>query len=109
MHAHIKATESTILLLSLSTGSGTLLPRPHTHTHTRYLRLPSLGAHDTSTGTTTASAAPDTSPGIPAAVTHTERAPPHEAEAEANPHPSMTRHKNLQPSCPQWDLEPNST
>ncbi|RNC35958.1 hypothetical protein TcCL_Unassigned01105 [Trypanosoma cruzi] len=29
MHAHIKATESVILMLSLSTGSGTLLPRPH--------------------------------------------------------------------------------
>ncbi|ESS61499.1 hypothetical protein TCDM_10904 [Trypanosoma cruzi Dm28c] len=34
MHAHIKATESVILMLSLSTGSRTLLPRPHTHTHT---------------------------------------------------------------------------
>ncbi|KAF5215720.1 hypothetical protein ECC02_010620 [Trypanosoma cruzi] len=31
MHAHIKATESIILILSLSTGSRTLLPRPHTH------------------------------------------------------------------------------
>ncbi|RNC36419.1 hypothetical protein TcCL_Unassigned00597, partial [Trypanosoma cruzi] len=31
MHAHIKATESVILMLSLSTGSGTLPPRPHTH------------------------------------------------------------------------------
>ncbi|KAF5220035.1 hypothetical protein ECC02_006943 [Trypanosoma cruzi] len=34
MHAHIKATESIILMLSLSTGSRTLLPCPHTHTHT---------------------------------------------------------------------------
>ncbi|RNC52451.1 hypothetical protein TcCL_ESM10318, partial [Trypanosoma cruzi] len=33
MHAHIKATESIILMLSLSTGSRTLLPRTHTHTH----------------------------------------------------------------------------
>ncbi|RNC34232.1 hypothetical protein TcCL_Unassigned02996 [Trypanosoma cruzi] len=32
MHAHIKATERIILMLSLSTGSGTLLPRPHTRT-----------------------------------------------------------------------------
>ncbi|RNC38576.1 hypothetical protein TcCL_NonESM12167 [Trypanosoma cruzi] len=31
MHAHIKATESVILMLSLSTGSRTLRPRPHTH------------------------------------------------------------------------------
>ncbi|RNC35561.1 hypothetical protein TcCL_Unassigned01548 [Trypanosoma cruzi] len=31
MHAHIKATESIILMLSLSTGRRTLLPRPHTH------------------------------------------------------------------------------
>ncbi|KAF5214818.1 hypothetical protein ECC02_012538 [Trypanosoma cruzi] len=35
MHAHIKATESIVLMLSLSTGSRTLLPRPQTHTHTR--------------------------------------------------------------------------
>ncbi|RNC42161.1 hypothetical protein TcCL_NonESM08243 [Trypanosoma cruzi] len=28
MHAHIKATESIILILNLSTGSRTLLPRP---------------------------------------------------------------------------------
>ncbi|KAF5217003.1 hypothetical protein ECC02_010186 [Trypanosoma cruzi] len=34
MHAHIKATESIILILSLGTDSGTLLPRTHTHTHT---------------------------------------------------------------------------
>ncbi|ESS61476.1 hypothetical protein TCDM_10930 [Trypanosoma cruzi Dm28c] len=67
MHAHIKATESIILILSPSTGSRTLLPR------TRWLRLPSLGAHDTSTGTTTASPSPDNSPGLPAAVTHTEK------------------------------------
>ncbi|EKF30736.1 hypothetical protein MOQ_005446, partial [Trypanosoma cruzi marinkellei] len=33
MHAHIKATESIILILSLSTGSRTLLPRLHTKTH----------------------------------------------------------------------------
>ncbi|KAF5217544.1 hypothetical protein ECC02_009601 [Trypanosoma cruzi] len=33
MHAHIKATESIILILSLSTGSRTLLPRPRTHAH----------------------------------------------------------------------------
>ncbi|KAF5218153.1 hypothetical protein ECC02_008914 [Trypanosoma cruzi] len=32
MHAHIKATESIILMLSLSTGSRTLRPRTHTHT-----------------------------------------------------------------------------
>ncbi|KAF5220108.1 hypothetical protein ECC02_006904 [Trypanosoma cruzi] len=32
-HAHIKATEITVLMLSLSTGSRTLLPRTHTHTH----------------------------------------------------------------------------
>ncbi|ESS61753.1 hypothetical protein TCDM_10636 [Trypanosoma cruzi Dm28c] len=31
MHAHIKATESIILILSLSTRSRTLLPRTHTH------------------------------------------------------------------------------
>ncbi|RNC34772.1 hypothetical protein TcCL_Unassigned02414 [Trypanosoma cruzi] len=31
VHAHIKATESVILMLSLSTGSGTIRPRPHTH------------------------------------------------------------------------------
>ncbi|RNC36630.1 hypothetical protein TcCL_Unassigned00386 [Trypanosoma cruzi] len=31
VHAHIKATESVILMLSLSTGCRTLLPRPHTH------------------------------------------------------------------------------
>ncbi|ESS55207.1 hypothetical protein TCDM_13339 [Trypanosoma cruzi Dm28c] len=33
IHAHIKATESVILILSPSTGSRTLLPRPRTHTH----------------------------------------------------------------------------
>ncbi|RNC34343.1 hypothetical protein TcCL_Unassigned02871 [Trypanosoma cruzi] len=33
MHAHIKATETIILMLSLRSGSETLLPRPHTHTH----------------------------------------------------------------------------
>ncbi|KAF5219080.1 hypothetical protein ECC02_007933 [Trypanosoma cruzi] len=33
MHAHIKATESIILILSLSTGSKTLLPRTPKHTH----------------------------------------------------------------------------
>ncbi|RNC36634.1 hypothetical protein TcCL_Unassigned00392 [Trypanosoma cruzi] len=33
MHAHTKATESVILLLSLSSGSGTLLPSTHTHKH----------------------------------------------------------------------------
>ncbi|ESS63084.1 hypothetical protein TCDM_09162 [Trypanosoma cruzi Dm28c] len=34
MHAHIKATESVILILSLCNGSRTLLPRtPHTYTH----------------------------------------------------------------------------
>ncbi|RNC38954.1 hypothetical protein TcCL_NonESM11758, partial [Trypanosoma cruzi] len=33
MHAHIKATESIILILSLGTRSETLLPRTHTHTH----------------------------------------------------------------------------
>ncbi|KAF5215198.1 hypothetical protein ECC02_012124 [Trypanosoma cruzi] len=32
-------------------------------------------------------------------TTHTE---------QANPHPSMTRHKNFLPSRPQWDTEPNS-
>ncbi|RNC32200.1 hypothetical protein TcCL_Unassigned05212 [Trypanosoma cruzi] len=31
MHAHIKATESVILMLSLSNGSRTILPRPYTH------------------------------------------------------------------------------
>ncbi|KAF5215737.1 hypothetical protein ECC02_011552 [Trypanosoma cruzi] len=31
MHAHTKATESIILMLSLSTGCRTLLPRPHAH------------------------------------------------------------------------------
>ncbi|ESS55824.1 hypothetical protein TCDM_12686 [Trypanosoma cruzi Dm28c] len=31
MHAHIKATESIILILSLSTGSRTLIPHPYTH------------------------------------------------------------------------------
>ncbi|EKG00667.1 hypothetical protein TCSYLVIO_008377 [Trypanosoma cruzi] len=67
MHAHTKATESIILMLSLSTGSRTL----PLYTRTRQLRLPSLGAHDTSTGTTTASASPETSPALPAAVTHT--------------------------------------
>ncbi|ESS61908.1 hypothetical protein TCDM_10479 [Trypanosoma cruzi Dm28c] len=73
MHAHIKATESIILILSLSTGR-TLPLHPHTHTHSRmrWLRLPSLGAHDTSTGTTTASASQDKSPGLSAAVTHTD-------------------------------------
>ncbi|EKF30735.1 hypothetical protein MOQ_005447, partial [Trypanosoma cruzi marinkellei] len=35
MHAHTKATESIILILSLSTGSRTLLPRLHTKTHAR--------------------------------------------------------------------------
>ncbi|KAF5216535.1 hypothetical protein ECC02_010701 [Trypanosoma cruzi] len=35
--------------------------------------------------------------------------PPHQPHAQANPHPSMTRHQNLQPSRPQWDTEPNST
>ncbi|EKF30886.1 hypothetical protein MOQ_005287, partial [Trypanosoma cruzi marinkellei] len=35
MHAHIKATESIILILSPSTGSITLLPRLHTKTHAR--------------------------------------------------------------------------
>ncbi|RNF10602.1 hypothetical protein TcG_09468, partial [Trypanosoma cruzi] len=35
IHAHIKATESVILILSPSTGSRTLLPRPRTHTRTR--------------------------------------------------------------------------
>ncbi|KAF5217180.1 hypothetical protein ECC02_009948 [Trypanosoma cruzi] len=35
VHAHIKATEITVLMLSLSTGSKTLLPHTHTHTHTR--------------------------------------------------------------------------
>ncbi|RNC36792.1 hypothetical protein TcCL_Unassigned00208 [Trypanosoma cruzi] len=90
MHAHIKATESIILTLSLSTGSRTLRPR---HTHTRQLRLPSLGAHDTSTGTTTASAAPDTSPGIPAAVTHTEVQQQHEsARTNTVPHRHHRHH-----------------
>ncbi|KAF5218141.1 hypothetical protein ECC02_008957 [Trypanosoma cruzi] len=35
--------------------------------------------------------------------------PPHQPHAQANPHPSMTRHQNFQPSRPQWDTEPNST
>ncbi|RNC34233.1 hypothetical protein TcCL_Unassigned02997 [Trypanosoma cruzi] len=35
--------------------------------------------------------------------------PPHEAEAEAKPHPSMTWQQNYLPSRPQWDTEPNST
>ncbi|RNC31854.1 hypothetical protein TcCL_Unassigned05600, partial [Trypanosoma cruzi] len=39
-----------------------------THPRTRQLRLNSLKAHDTSTGTTTASASPDTCPGLPAAA-----------------------------------------
>ncbi|KAF5218668.1 hypothetical protein ECC02_008373 [Trypanosoma cruzi] len=47
----------------------------------------------------------------PAATTQRTRSehPPHQSQAEANPHPSMTRHKNFQPSRPQWDTEPNST
>ncbi|RNC31902.1 hypothetical protein TcCL_Unassigned05541 [Trypanosoma cruzi] len=35
--------------------------------------------------------------------------PPHHPHAQANPHPSMTRQQNFQPSRPQWDTEPNST
>ncbi|KAF5214644.1 hypothetical protein ECC02_012736 [Trypanosoma cruzi] len=35
--------------------------------------------------------------------------PPHNAHAQANPHPSMTQHQNFQPSRPQWDTVPNST
>ncbi|ESS55978.1 hypothetical protein TCDM_12517 [Trypanosoma cruzi Dm28c] len=35
--------------------------------------------------------------------------PPHQPQPLTNPHPSMTRHQNFQPSRPQWDTEPNST
>ncbi|KAF5217243.1 hypothetical protein ECC02_009883 [Trypanosoma cruzi] len=45
--------------------------------------------------------------------------PPHNAHGasthhtshteQTNPHPSITRHQNFQPSRPQWDTEPNST
>ncbi|KAF5216779.1 hypothetical protein ECC02_010416 [Trypanosoma cruzi] len=35
--------------------------------------------------------------------------PPHQPHAPVDPHPSMTRHQNSQPSRPQWDTEPNST
>ncbi|ESS59408.1 hypothetical protein TCDM_12253 [Trypanosoma cruzi Dm28c] len=47
----------------------------------------------------------------PAATTQRTRSkhPPHEAEAEAEPHPSMTRQQNFLPSRPQWNTEPNST
>ncbi|KAF5218119.1 hypothetical protein ECC02_008987 [Trypanosoma cruzi] len=47
----------------------------------------------------------------PAATTPATRSehPPHQPHAQANPHPSMTRQKNFQPSRPPWDTEPNST
>ncbi|KAF5224659.1 hypothetical protein ECC02_002299 [Trypanosoma cruzi] len=47
----------------------------------------------------------------PAATTQRTRSehPPHQPHAQANPHPSMTRHQNSLPSRPQWDTEPNST
>ncbi|KAF5224649.1 hypothetical protein ECC02_002289 [Trypanosoma cruzi] len=46
----------------------------------------------------------------PAATTQRTRNehPPHQPHAQANPHPSMTRHQNFLPSRPQWDTEPNS-
>ncbi|KAF5220080.1 hypothetical protein ECC02_006874 [Trypanosoma cruzi] len=115
MHAHIKATESTILILSLSTDSRTLLPRPHTNTSTRYLRLPSLGAHEKSTGTTTASASPDTCPGLPATTRRTRsKHPPQQPHAQGTtratePSSIHDAAKNFLPSRPQWDTEPNST
>ncbi|RNC34782.1 hypothetical protein TcCL_Unassigned02402 [Trypanosoma cruzi] len=47
----------------------------------------------------------------PAATTQRTRSkhPPHQPHALANPHPSMTRQQNFQPSRHQWDAEPNST
>ncbi|RNC34344.1 hypothetical protein TcCL_Unassigned02872 [Trypanosoma cruzi] len=35
--------------------------------------------------------------------------PPHQPQQQRNPHPSMTRHQNFQPSRPQRETEPNST
>ncbi|KAF5215350.1 hypothetical protein ECC02_011959 [Trypanosoma cruzi] len=47
----------------------------------------------------------------PAATTQRTRSrhPPHHPHAPVDPHPSMTRQQNFQPSRPQWDTEPNST
>ncbi|RNC36793.1 hypothetical protein TcCL_Unassigned00209 [Trypanosoma cruzi] len=47
----------------------------------------------------------------PAATTQRTRSkhPPHEAEAEAKPHPSMTWQQNFLPFRPPWNTEPNST
>ncbi|KAF5216039.1 hypothetical protein ECC02_011226 [Trypanosoma cruzi] len=47
----------------------------------------------------------------PTATTQRTRSehPPHQPHAPVDPHPSMTRQQNFQPSRPQWDTEPNST